>query len=178
MAAPPSRLPGRQGLRSRPTSMYEVPSEHMKRLQQIGEGGNMPPSDAGSTSKMSKRKSMCWERHSHENTVPRMRLPTVLVSEIANLCALHFQVCCHLSRANLRKTRGLRLLPYRRMREVVTPAGQCHRRLGPADSVPFVRRAEQRLRIPGPPQKKVLRGLLPLRSPVLRINLRQGLNLV
>ncbi|CZT17018.1 uncharacterized protein RCC_02850 [Ramularia collo-cygni] len=63
MAAPSqSRLPGRQGLRSRPTSMFEVPSEHMKRLQQIGDGNadmnTTSPSETGTTSKISKRRSL------------------------------------------------------------------------------------------------------------------------
>ncbi|KJX93023.1 hypothetical protein TI39_contig4444g00003 [Zymoseptoria brevis] len=61
MANPQSRLPSARG--PRPTSMFEVSSEHLKRLQNIGRGtekstvDEMVPAETATTSKMSKRRS-------------------------------------------------------------------------------------------------------------------------
>ncbi|KAF2173341.1 hypothetical protein M409DRAFT_17281 [Zasmidium cellare ATCC 36951] len=57
---PAARRPAASSAKARPMSMFDVPTEHLRRLQQIGDGSGSgsEKSEGGATSKQSKRRSL------------------------------------------------------------------------------------------------------------------------
>ncbi|KAK4507332.1 hypothetical protein PRZ48_001067 [Zasmidium cellare] len=57
---PAARRPAASSAKARPMSMFDVPTEHLKRLQQLGDGSGSgsDKSEGGATSKQSKRRSL------------------------------------------------------------------------------------------------------------------------